>query len=368
MRLLPRDNPGGWTGYAWLVYLASVPVYPILSGATTAEWAWSIASIITFLVLYFRGFWVDDRGLLWCVAGIAAIGAGLAPINPAAAAYFIFASAFLARLKNVKLAVRCIGILMAIVIAESLVLSLDPQFWIVALVFVAMIGGVNIHYAQVGRANARLKLAEDEIVHLAESNERERIARDLHDVLGHTLSLIILKSELASRLADRDTARAVREIREVEAISREALREVRAAITGYRAGSLASEISRMGNALETAGVDVETSVEPVRLAPAQEGVLALAIREATTNIIRHADARRCSIRLDLDHGRCRLEVRDDGRGGSAGEGAGLTGMRERIEALGGTLEREGHKGTRLMIHLPVTDSAIPTGLAEGLPA
>jgi two-component system, NarL family, sensor histidine kinase DesK len=354
MRLIPKDFSGGWTAYVWLVYLGAILVGPVFGHATPREWFWTITSLVIFLALYFRAYWVSDRGLLWCVAGIAAVGAGYATINPAASAYFIYAAAFLGRLANVKLAIRAIAFLLVVVIAESWALSLSPQFWVIALVFMAMVGGVNIHYSQVGRSNARLRLAEEEIAHLAKSNERERIARDLHDVLGHTLSLIILKSELAARLADRDPVRAAEEIREVESISRAALSQVRAAITGYRAGSLASEIAQVAAALETAGVSVDTSIAPVRLEATQEGVLALAVREAATNIIRHAGASHCTMILEVGDQECRLEVHDDGRGGSAHEGAGLAGMRERVEGLGGHLDRDGAQGTRLVIRIPLT--------------
>ena len=192
---------------------------------------------------------------------------------------------------------------------------------------------------------------------LAKMAERERIARDLHDVLGHTLSVIILKAELAGKLLDRDLQRAKAEIADVEKISREALAEVRHTIRGYRSEGLQVEIERAKSTLETAGVAVEYHSARVGITPAQESVLALALREAVTNVVRHAQAKTCRLQLLQVNGVCRLEIQDDGRGGLHAEGDGLRGMRERIEALGGSLLQDAHAGTKLTITLPLAANA-----------
>jgi two-component system sensor histidine kinase DesK len=205
----------------------------------------------------------------------------------------------------------------------------------------------------------KLRKADEEIEHLAKVAERERIARDLHDVLGHTLSVITLKSELAGKLMDRDPQRAGKEIREVEEISRQALSEVRDAIRGYRTRGLAAELALAKSTLETAGVSVQCDAATTMKIPAmQESVLSLIVREAVTNVVRHAQAHSCRLRLDQQNGSCRLEIHDDGRGGFSGEGNGLRGMRERIEMLGGTLNRESEGGTRLTITVPLKQVAI----------
>jgi two-component system, NarL family, sensor histidine kinase DesK len=218
-----------------------------------------------------------------------------------------------------------------------------------------IIGTVNIRQAQIRRTSLA---AREEIEQTAQTAGRERIARDLHDLLGHSLSLIALKSELAAKLAERDPARAAAEIREVEQVSRQALGEVRAAVRGYRSLGLAAELAYAQKALEGAGLAVTVEGQPpARLAPAQETVLALALREAITNVLRHAQARRCQIHLGEADGRVCLRIHDDGRGLAEGtrEEFGLTSMRERIEALGGRLDRDGAgRGTRLAISLPLS--------------
>jgi two-component system sensor histidine kinase DesK len=226
-----------------------------------------------------------------------------------------------------------------------------------------MIGGGNIFFAQHRRSEAKLRLANEEIEALAAVAERERIARDLHDVLGHTLSVIVLKAELAGRLLDQNGAdaalRARREMADVESTGRVALAEVREAIGGYRSRGLACEIESARHTLAAAGVALHadaSEMSSVRLSAAEETVLALALREAVTNIVRHAHARTCHLRFAAQDGVRRLIIEDDGDAAAIREGNGLRGMRERIEGLGGRFALEHGQGTRLEFHLPVKPS------------
>jgi two-component system sensor histidine kinase DesK len=163
--------------------------------------------------------------------------------------------------------------------------------------------------------------------------------------------LIILKSELASKLADRDPQRARDEIRDVERISREALSEVRQAVRGYR-GGLHQELDGAKAMLRAAAIELTSEFDPVPLAAGQEAILALALREAVTNVVRHSEATRCTIALHRVGDDIRLTVSDDGRGGGT-DGAGISGMRERIAALGGSVARDGSRGTTLTVTLPL---------------
>jgi two-component system sensor histidine kinase DesK len=251
-----------------------------------------------------------------------------------------------------------VGAIAAIVAVQAIVLERAWYNAIWPFFFTILIGALNVHFAQVSRANARLRLAQDEIAHLAKVAERERIARDLHDVLGHTLSLVILKSELATKLAERDPERAREEIRDVERIAREALAEVRAAVTGYRAGGLQSEIQHARSTLATAGVAFECDVHAkTSMPPSHEAVLCLALREAVTNIVRHAGARHSRMSMRVTDASCTMTITDDGRGGNAPFGSGLTGMRERMEVLGGSLTHDGRHGTTLTVTLPLQAQA-----------
>ena len=168
-----------------------------------------------------------------------------------------------------------------------------------------------------GMAQQRLGEVQLEKEKLAADAERERIARDLHDLLGHTLSVIVLKSELASKLADKNPARAIAEIREVERISREALSEVRAAVQGYRGSGLSAELARSKVALDAAGVRLVLERAPLELPPATEAGMSMVLREAVTNIVRHARAQHCTVVIEQRGDGYWLEVKDDGVGGLA---------------------------------------------------
>lgn len=359
MRLLPDDKELGWTPFAWLLYLGFYVAYPAMVPGTTArDWALMLAGLIAFLVLYFRGFWLRNRASFPIIIGITLLGIGYFPFNPGAGSFFIYAAAFGGWLDPPRNAVRVIAIVDLIVLLETVVMKISVYSAIWPLVFCVVVGALNMHQRQVKASNARLRLAHDEIAHLAKVAERERIARDLHDLLGHTLSVIILKSELASKLAERDVERARREIRDVEQISRDALSQVRNAVRGYRAGSLREELDAIAQTLATAGVETKIEFAEVNLTPAHEAVIALAIREAATNIVRHANAKRCSIAIARDASACRVTVSDDGRGGDAQYGSGLNGMRERVASLGGTMSRDGARGTTLVIVFPITNVAL----------
>jgi two-component system sensor histidine kinase DesK len=305
MRLLPAKSELGWLPYGWLIYLLMFALYPLMARLSAWNWGLTLLGVGVFLPLYFWGYWLGGRRILLPIAGITAIGCIFAPLNPGSSVFFVYAACFVGEIGEPVISVRYLAALLAILGTESWLLQLHPAFWIPALVFTSLMGGVDIHEAQRRRMNRKLRMAREEIEQLAKVAERERIGRDLHDLLGHTLSLIILKSELASKLADKDPERAIEEIRDVERISREALAEVRQAVKGYRSSGLDSEFRHAEETLRTAGVTVDAVLEPVALTPAEEGALVLALREAVTNVVRHAQAKCCELRLRRgDSGLC----------------------------------------------------------------
>jgi two-component system sensor histidine kinase DesK len=350
-RLLPKHE--GWTPYIWLVYLTYFAIVPFLFPAPLWQRAATVAGTVAALAIYFAGHWLSGKRVLWAVGAFLVLGTLYCPINPGATVFFVYGAAFLGEVGEPAVGFKYLGGLLCVVALEAWWFRLTPYSWIPAIVFTALVGAVLIHYTQRRRLTNRLLAAREEAERMAQIAERERIARDLHDLLGHTLSLIILKSELASRIAEKDLARAVTEIRDVERISREALAQVRTAVRGYRSAGIASELRQAHEALRTAGIRVESSVEPAALSPAQESVFAFALREGVTNVVRHAHATVCRLTLRCRGGFCELEIADNGRGGHGEEGSGLSGMRERVEALGGILEREAEEGTLLRIRVPV---------------
>ena len=356
VRLIPRDTDLGWTPWAWTAYIVPFAASPLYLSrfATAGGWTLFLGTTLFFLAVYFRSYWVRGVELYLLAAVTVALGVAFWPVSHAAGAFFIYAAGMLGHVQPERRAFTLVGTIAALVVVEAVVIERAWYNAIWPFFFTILVGALNVHFSQVNRSNARLRLAHDEIAHLAKVAERERIARDLHDVLGHTLSLVILKSELATKLADRNPERAREEIRDVERIAREALAEVRTAVTGYRAGGLQSEIHHARTTLATAGVALECEAySRTKLPPSHEAVLCLALREAVTNIVRHADARHCRLILRLAEDECTLNISDDGKGGTEPFGSGLSGMRERVEALGGTLARDGRHGTTLAVTLPM---------------
>ncbi|HEY0371151.1 MAG TPA: sensor histidine kinase [Thermoanaerobaculia bacterium] len=360
MRLIPKDSNLGWTPWAWTVYIvpfALTPLY-IERFATPAGWLLFPVTTIAFLAMYFRSYWATGRELYLLATTMVLLGIALWPFTHAAGAFFIYGAATLGQIEPTRRAFQIIGLIAGIVVLEAWVIERAWYNAIWPFFFTILVGALNVHFAQLHRSNARLRLAQHEIEHLAKVAERERIARDLHDLLGHTLSLVILKAELASKLSERDPERAREEIRDVERIAREALAEVRSAVKGYRAGGLQPELQLANSSLAPAGITFEHDIRANgTLPPAHEAVLCLALREAVTNIVRHSGAHHCRMTLEVANDIATMRITDDGRGGNAPFGSGLSGMRERVEVLGGTLTRDGRTGTTLTVMLPLTQSS-----------
>lgn len=244
--------------------------------------------------------------------------------------------------------------------------------WTIAgLFFPALLGGgAMMGVAQMGRTMRELREARATVAHLAANEERLRLARDLHDLLGHSLSLITLKSELAGRMLPDRPEDAAKQVADIEQVSRQALVDVREAVSGFRRPTLGVELAGVRTALRTAGVEARIAPSLDRppqeqypgLGADEEGALAWALREAVTNVVRHSGAKRCELALDeiwgADEGHyLRLEVVDDGRGPARGHraGNGLGGLEERLVLSGGRLETAfpRHGGFSLRAYVPL---------------
>ncbi len=359
-RVILKDKDHGWSPLLWVIYLGFFFIQPVAAHEGLNRWLLDLGGAAVFLVLYF-GLFASENPKAWVhLGGMMLLGLAFQPINNGACTFFIFAAAMLPfsvqTNKAAAIGLLSIGGISAI---EGLLLHLDRWTLFFSTLFPIFIGAGNTFFAERNRMNRKLRRANEEVENLAKVAERERIARDLHDVLGHTLSVITLKSELAGKLIDRDPERAGKEIREVEQISRQALTDVRDAIRGYRSQGLVAELAQAKSTLETAGLTVQCdAATTVKLPAVQESVLSLAVREAVTNVVRHARARTCRMRLEQQNGSCCLEIQDDGLGSSNGEGNGLRGMRERVEMLGGTLLRETRAGTKITITLPTKEVVV----------
>jgi two-component system sensor histidine kinase DesK len=337
--------------YLWLVYLGALIFQPVFDPDTTAlDWVAVVVLIAVFVPLYRASLHTRDQRrlglLLVALAGLGLVGS---LVNAGAGAFAVYAAALAGRLEPIRRAWVAIAGL-AVASGVMFWISPVPMPWRLlavgpVVVFVLVIGATGIVDGERERTQAQLRRANEEIEQLATIAERERIARDLHDLLGHTLSVIVLKSELARRLVRSDPDRAEQEVREVEETARTALGEVRSAVAGYRARGLDAELLNARRALSIADVNVETAVDLPALPAEHEAALALALREAVTNVVRHANARNTTIHADATSDEVRLEICDDGRGASGPDGSGLAGMRERVTALGGQVTRHTGAGS-----------------------
>ncbi|MGN6314105.1 MAG: sensor histidine kinase [Rhodanobacteraceae bacterium] len=340
----------------WTIWIFATPAYSEQKG-----WLWpTVVSFALFLPLYFRAYYGPRRQVVWCALGMAVLALALTPFNVGGQSYLIYACAFLAFTGGDLRAAAQRMLLLNVFYAVECVFLGWPWGYIGSAMLVSMaVGVMNIFFRRNQQQDAELRLSHDEVRRLAATAERERIGRDLHDLLGHTLSLVAVKSELAKRLLERDPIAARREIAEVERVAREALSQVRSAVTGIRAACLTAELASARLLLESVGVAFEYRPPAQELPVEIETTLALALREAVTNIQRHAHATRAEVSVECEGDRAILRVRDDGRGGIGAHGNGLTGMRERIEALGGSLaiRSERGQGTALEIALLLSQTS-----------
>ena len=369
-RVLPlKDGAIYWVPLLWLVYLGflfmpfSWPAAPHWLGATVL----SICAFVPLYVWAYRDASLRGRMSLAAPLAMALLAYALAPVNPCAYDYLAFAAATapwtLPGLWRPLL--LAFGLLAAYLLELALLPHLPPMVLLViaaaSTLVVPTICCASYFAREHERKQHALRLSQEQIRRLATLAERERIGRDLHDLLGHTLSLVAIKSELAGRLIDRDAPGAAREIAEVHAIAREALRQVRAAVSGIRLAALEAELAAARALLESAGMAFNCERRGPVLLVEHEAALAMVLREAATNIQRHAAARSAQIEITSEPQRVTLVVRDDGRGGIVAHGNGLTGIGERVRALGGTLRIESRPqaGTTLTVELPRSELAHP---------
>ncbi|WP_290857346.1 sensor histidine kinase [Hamadaea sp.] len=282
--------------------------------APTAMWSRGLAAKLTAVagLLVLATGYVTVRGLPWLpIIGYAfAVAAVLLPIRWAAGVAAV--------------------VLTGAAIATVAVPNTPWESWTTLLIIVVDLLLVGMLMT----SNKALFQARHELAARAVSDERTRVARDLHDVLGHTLTTLTVKSALAQRLIGTDQAdRASNELADLEQLSRQALVELRATVSGYRQVSLDAELAGARIALEAGQIGVRVTGDPAAVPAQLREPLAYVVREGVTNVLRHSAATSCEILLFADA----VEILDDGRGGDATPGNGLTGLRQRLAPVGGFL-------------------------------
>jgi two-component system sensor histidine kinase DesK len=285
------------------------------------------------------------------------LGVATVWFNSAATVFLVYAAGFVPGAASPRTAHRWfIGLTVLLVLlasASPIPMPFRLAAFAAPIVLVWLIGNSVMTDVENDREASRLRVDNVRIERLATLGERERIARDLHDLLGHTLTGIVVRAQLIRKLAPSDPARAAAEAGDVEQLARDALTEVRAAVSGWRHHALDTELDGARDTLAAAGVELDVhTASDLSMSSAVEAALALAIREAVTNVVRHANARSCTIVIVTSGDDVCLTVADDGRGTGAPDGSGLSGMRERITTLGGYVDRRMDGGTTLTITVP----------------
>jgi two-component system, NarL family, sensor histidine kinase DesK len=328
-------------------------------------WAASLVALALFLPIYWRSYAMEQTAALRSALLMALLGFALAFFHPGGQTLVIYAMATLGFHQPARVAIMISAMLLAI----FALLALKIGYGWFGVVPNALIGTAVLVGAIFGRRelqlNAKLHLSRVELERHARNAERERISRDLHDLLGHTLSVIALKSELARRLAPKHVEAAVLEIAEVETIAREALIQVRQAVTGMRATEFSAELATARVTLISTGIELN-SAQPLPILSAEYSqALGLVLREAVTNVLRHANANRVEIQL-YQRDALELIVKDNGMGSVKAAGNGINGMRERLLALGGELQITAvvGKGTEVRACLPRLSSIVASSQAN----
>ncbi len=345
----------------WVVWLPFLlpPIFTLLARKPSLPYLASILGInLVFAGLYLWATWRNGSALAgsikaaplslrarWMVIGALTILAALLALvggNSSWMSPFIFTSAYIGGALPAKKAGWALAGLSGLTILTVRIVSSNWSVLEGPLTYVIVVGIVVMSFRQSILANRELLTAREEIARLAVANERLRIARDLHDLLGHNLSLITLKSELASRLIQANPDQAAAEMADVERTARKTLQEVREAVASYRQPTLESELQAAQEILSAAGITVQMEGRnalgeiPARV----EAALSWTVREGVTNIIRHSRAKQAVIQFTRDGQTAGIHITNDGAvlAGEDETGSGIPGLAERIAALGGQVD------------------------------
>ncbi|EPY07035.1 integral membrane sensor signal transduction histidine kinase [Paenibacillus alvei TS-15] len=375
-RLFPEKE--GAEPYISLVNLC-VPIFFLLRETPT-----KLLVGFTLLLFLVIAFWLQYRhekqALLWLAVQAVIILVFVLFYHPMYAYMVFMIAQMISRQKTSIIlgtaAVMAVGIVIGlsqrldtVTVWSSLhTLLLPPLFGVLVMPFIMRAAG---QYKQMAE---RLQAATSQLERMAQQEERQRIARELHDTLGHTLSLITLKSEVTEKLITRNPERAIAEAREIQETSRAALKQMRQLVTEMKIVKLAEEYEHGRQLCAAAGIELEfqersEGISPSAAAPSivnrlplsalQETILAMCFRETLTNVVRHSRAKHCSVRVEVEEAMVRLEISDDGIGIDEHQlkqssGTGMAGLKQRLQLVDGTLAIESgtHKGTALSLVIP----------------
>ncbi|WP_299941862.1 sensor histidine kinase [uncultured Microbulbifer sp.] len=357
--LIPKGQDIGYSVYSNLLVLSLFFGNLYLSPVHGVELAIVVSGFFTFLVLYFRAFSVQENELPFYIAAIFLIGIGLSEITFGANVFFVYAAAFSGEFYHKRKAFLSLLLVLAFTALYAVIADKSSYFWIPAIFMSITLGLLNIHHSEVLKKNKALKQSQQEAKQLAKIAERERISRDLHDLLGHSLSVITLKSELSSKMIDKGISleKIKTEIKSVEELSRKTLAQVRDAVKGYNVATINGELLQIKVATQAAKIELIVNIEVESLPIKFESELALIIREAITNVIRHAETEKVWIDLKQVATHLTLTISDQGQIITKNEQSGMQNMRTRIDQLGGKMAVKNTPNTQLIFTLTLPEQS-----------
>lgn len=358
--------------FVWLFYLA-FPIYSFLSRPFD-ELIEGMTLLTIFVALYLYSY-RRETGRLYSVLGQLIIVGIFSFRYDASFIYFTFYPSPLVGMLKTK---RQMAISLTAMVGLFLAVGWHSKLYMDSEVLIQLVPAMLVMLAlpfaiRVGHKSRELRqklyVANEEIARLSKNEERERISRDLHDTLGHTLSLITLKSELAEKLITRNPDRAIQEVKDIQATSRAALKQVRELVSGMNAVTIRDEMVHAKQILTAAGIGLETNneLDGRLLPPLIDNILGMCLRESVTNVVKHSHALTCKLELLEQPGSLQLIVTDDGSGAdhidhsliSSASCNGLKGMRDRLKLVEGEMEFDSavHKGTRLLFTVPLVNKS-----------
>jgi two-component system, NarL family, sensor histidine kinase DesK len=362
----PRGRVGLVAAFVWLLFI----LFPLIDAVETRAPAlrhWlAIAGAALFVAVYIALvlIWRSSRTYRrpWVLFAVLLADAPVLTLaeRPGWGFLFTYCAACAAMIAPAPFGVFAVVLCVALAGGASALAGAAGSAVVSFVATSAGIGLLMLVMRDLRDRNEELSQARAELARLAVTEERERFARDLHDLLGHSLSVIALKAELAKRLLPDRAADARDEVADLERVARGALSDVREAVSGYRQPTLDKELEGARMALSAAGIRAEVVHAPAALDPPVEGVLAWAVREGATNVIRHSGAHHCQLTISSSLVDAAVEVVDDGVGVAAARsnghaGHGLEGLAERARLLNGRIEAGARPegGYRLVVTLPL---------------
>lgn len=349
------------------VYLINLIFYIIpLFTVRFALWQYisMAAALLLFLLCYFQAYRSSSRNIHWPIAGMALVAVLITPVNPGSISMFAYVGFFIGFAYTLQRYLLLMALLQALLVTLQLTLTIHwDLFLVMGMPIVLAVSFLGRAEQAKQRQRQNEQRSEDEIKQLATMVERERIARDLHDILGHTLSSVILKADLAEKLLARQQADAARQqLTELSQIARDALSQVRQSVSGYKHQGLAAEVAKLLNRLRDAGFQAELKGNIPPLAGQQETALLLALTELTTNVIRHSTGSKCLLSFTQQGSMLNVCLQDNGnsinQANNINEGNGLSGLRQRLAAINAIFSLNTTAGVSANIQLPLKEQSL----------